>query len=197
MKSCESDREGSVKERFTRVAQTPLDEKAFPLGSESAQRLGYNPSEWNGLPPEVIDSFCGVGNPLSLGEPRPGQTVVDLGCGAGWDSILAAKKVGPGGHVIGVDFCEAMLAKAKRNADFFRLGQVEWMLCHLEQLPLPSGSVDLVISNGVFNLCQDKPKVLGEIDRVLRPGGRLQVADVLLDESVSSEEVARVGSWSD
>jgi ubiquinone/menaquinone biosynthesis C-methylase UbiE len=145
----------------------------------------------------VTESFCGVGNPLGLGELCAGQTVLELGSGPGMDSLLAARRVGPTGKVIGVDMCEEMIAKARHNAELLGLKNVDFVNAGIETLPLPDESVDVVISNGVFNLCFDKPRVLAEAVRVLRPGGRLHMADILLDEGVTPEEVAKKGSWSD
>ncbi len=187
----------AVKERFAAVAASPGQEKKFPVGPTSAKKLGYDPNEIDTLPASVTESFCGVGNPLGLGEVLPGQTVLDLGSGAGLDSVLAARGVGPTGKVIGVDLCREMIEKARRNAELLGLHNVEFVEAGIEKVPLPSGSVDVVISNGVFNLCPDKPTVLAESFRVLRPGGRLQMADILLHEDVTSEEVARLGEWSD
>jgi ubiquinone/menaquinone biosynthesis C-methylase UbiE len=153
--------------------------------------LGYDPQEIDALPAPVTDSFCGVGNPLGLGEVRPGQTVLDLGSGPGLDSLLAARRVGPTGKVVGVDLCREMVEKARRNALLLGLRNVEFVRAGVEKLPLPDDSVDVVISNGVFNLCADKPAVLAKASRVLRPDGRLQMADILLDEGVTPEEVAQ------
>ena len=149
------------------------------------------------MPASVTESFCGVGNPFSLGQPQPGQTVLDLGCGAGFDTLLAARRVGPSGRAIGVDMTPEMIAKARRNVYRLGLSNVELVLGAAERLPLPDASVDLVISNGVFNLCPDKPRALAEVFRVLKPGGRLQMADILLETHVTPEEVASKGSWSD
>ena len=145
----------------------------------------------------MTESFSGVGNPLGLEEVRPGQAVLDLGSGPGLDSLLAARRVGPSGKVIGVDLCPEMVEKALRNASLLGLHNVEFVNTRIENLPLPDGSVDVVISNGVFNLCPDKLKVLAEAFRVLRPGGRLQMADILLHDGVTPEEVAHKGEWSD
>ena len=145
----------------------------------------------------MTESFCGVGNPLDLGDVRPGQAVLDLGSGPGLDSLLAARRVGPTGRVVGVDLCLEMVEKARRNASLLGLRNVEFVEAGIEKLPLPDGSVDVVISNGVFNLCPDKPEVLAEVFRVLRPGGRLQMADILLHDDVMPQEVAQKGEWSD
>jgi arsenite methyltransferase len=179
------------------LSRSPEQEKKFPVGPASAKKLGYDPQEIDALPTPVTESFCGVGNPLGLGKVRPGQTVLDLGSGPGLDSLLAARRVGPTGKVVGVDLCPEMVEKARRNADLLGLRNVEFVNAGIENLPLPDASVDVVISNGVFNLCPDKPAVLAEAFRVLRPGGRLQMADILLEEGVTPEEVAQKGSWSD
>jgi arsenite methyltransferase len=187
----------AIQERFAAVAASPAQEKKFPVGPASARKLGYDATEINALADSVTESFCGVGNPLGLGEVCAGQTVLDLGSGAGMDSLLAARRVGPAGTVIGVDLCPEMVEKARRNAERLGLPNVEFVEARIEKVPLPDRSVDVVISNGVFNLCPDKPGVLGEVFRVLRPGGRLQMADILLHEEVTPEEVARLGEWSD
>jgi SAM-dependent methyltransferase len=187
----------AVERRFAQVARSPGQEQKFPIGPASAKKLGYDPQEIDALPPPVTDSFCGVGNPLGLGEVRPGQTVLDLGSGPGLDSLLAARRVGPTGQVVGVDLCPEMVEKARRNTDLLCLRNVEFVQTGIEKLPLLDASVDVVISNGVFNLCPDKPGVLAEAFRVLRPGGRLQMADILLHDDVRPEEVAQKGEWSD
>ena len=187
----------SVIDRFRRVAIAPDQERKFPVGPESAKKLGYQPAEVDALPSAVTESFCGVGNPFSLGDPQPGQTVLDLGCGAGFDTLLAARRVGASGKVIGVDMTPEMIAKARTNASLLGVTNVAFIQGAIEALPLPDSSVDLVISNGVFNLCPDKPRVLREVFRVLKPGGRLQMADILLEPHVTPEEVATKGSWSD
>lgn len=197
MNHSSTDLQTTVKERFAKVALSPDQEKKFPVGPASAKKLGYDPQEIDLLPSYVTESFCGVGNPLGLGELRAGETVLELGSGTGMDSLLAARRVGPTGKVVGVDMCEAMIAKSRHNADLLGLKNVEFVNSGIEKLPMPDESVDVVISNGVFNLCPDKPRVLAEAFRVLRPGGRLQMADILLEEGVTPEEVAKKGSWSD
>jgi SAM-dependent methyltransferase len=195
--SAAEDIRAAVKERFTQVALSPGQEQKFPVGPASVKKLGYDPQEIDALPPSVTESFCGVGNPLGLSEVGPAQTVLDLGSGPGLDSLLAARQVGPTGKVVGVDLCPAMVEKARRNADLLGLRNVEFIQAQIEKLPLPDASVDVVISNGVFNLCPAKPAVLAEAFRVLRPGGRLQMADILLHDDVTPEEVAQKGEWSD
>ena len=186
-----------IRERFVKVALSPQAETKFPVGPDSARRLGYDPAEIDALTVPVTESFAGVGNPLALGEPRPGEAVLDLGSGAGFDSILAARRVGPAGQVVGVDFAAAMVEKARRNATAVGVTNAEFRQGEADALPVESGWADLVISNGVFNLCLDKPKVLAEAYRVLRPGGRFQMADILLHDDVTPQEVAAKGTWSD
>jgi arsenite methyltransferase len=188
---------GSVIDRFAKVADSPSQERKFPVGPESAKKLGYEHAEVDTLPSAVTESFCGVGNPFSLGDPQPGQTVLDLGCGAGFDALLATRKVFPNGQIIGLDVTPAMVSKARDNAARLGASNVQFLLGEIESIPLPDSSVDLVISNGVLNLCPDKPRVLGEVFRVLKSGGRVQMADILLEHHVTPEEVTVRGSWSD
>ena len=187
----------AVAERFASLAASPEDEDTFPVGPESAKQLGYDAFRIDALPSSATESFCGVGNPWSLGRASPGDTVIDLGSGAGMDSLIAASLVGRTGKVIGVDMTPAMIHKAQRNADALGISNVEFRRGMLEQLPIDDNSIDVAITNGVLNLCPDKPAVLLEVHRVLRPGGRLQMADILLHEDVTPEQVAKRGAWSD
>lgn len=187
----------AIRERFAALARNPREEKRFPVGPDSAQRLGYAVHDLKALPPTATESFAGVGNPLSLGALQPGQRVLDLGCGAGLDSLLAARQVTPGGTIIGVDMVEAMLAKSLRNAAATGVTNFVALLGHADALPLDTAAVDVVISNGVFNLCLNKQQVVAEIWRVLRPAGRLYMADILLEEYVTPEQLVGMGSWSD
>jgi SAM-dependent methyltransferase len=191
------DLRASVIDRFAKIASAPDEEKKFPIGPQSAKKLGYDPDEVDALPSSVTESFCGVGNPFLMGEPQPNQTILDLGCGAGFDTLLAARRVEASGKVIGVDMTLEMIVKARTNAGNLGLMNVEFILGEIEDLPLPVNAFDLVISNGVFNLCPDKPRVLHEVLRVLKPNGRLQMADILLEPHVTAGELATKGSWSD
>jgi arsenite methyltransferase len=150
----------SVIDRFGMVATEPQQGRKFPVGAESAKRLGYQRGEVDGFPSSLTESFCGVGNPFLRGQPMPGQMVLDLGCGAGFDTLLAAQMVGPNGKVIGVEMTPAMIAKARNNAEIVGPMNVEIVLGDIENLPLSNDSIDLVISNGVFDLCPDKSGVL-------------------------------------
>ena len=153
-------------------------------------------NEIDELPDPATESFAGVGNPFSLGEVGLGQTVLDLGCGAGMDSILAARRVGPSGRVIGIDMSEDMVDKARQNAEVLGLTNVDFRCGQIEALDLADGTVDVAISNGVFNLCFDKPRVVAELYRVLAPGGHLFMADMVLEDHVTPEKVQLIGSWS-
>lgn len=186
-----------IRQRFVKVAICPTAPQRHPHGPASAKKLGYDAAEIDALPAVVVESFAGVGNPLGLHPVRPGETVVDIGCGAGVDSILAARKVGPSGLVVGVDMTAEMVKKATDNAVAAGVPNAVFHEGEADRLPVGDATVDVVISNGVFNLCLDKPKVLAEVFRVLRPGGRLQMADILLGEGVTDALVEKKGAWSD
>jgi ubiquinone/menaquinone biosynthesis C-methylase UbiE len=148
------------------------------------------------VPDATVESFAGVANPHSLGRIEEGATVLDLGCGAGTDLLIAAQMVGPTGHVIGVDMTPAMLERAAASAREMGIAdRVELHESLIECLPLPNGEVDIVISNGVIDLVPDKDAVFDEIDRVLKPGGRLQIADVVIHTEVSEDARARIDLW--
>ncbi len=185
-----------VRERFARIATNPGRERRR-IGPAVAKELGYDPGEIDRLPESVTESFAGVGNPLSLVEVRPGDVVLDLGSGAGLDSILAARKVGPSGRVHGIDFTPEMIERAQRNVAAVGLANVVFFESAIEAIPIPNDNADVALCNGLFNLCPDKPKALAEVYRVLKPGGRFAIADMLLEDSVPPEMVARKGAWSD
>lgn len=186
----------SICQRYSELADDPAKETAFPVGPRSAESLGYSPDEIDWLPASATESFAGVGNPLALGTLEASQVVLDLGCGAGMDVLLAARKVGPSGKVIGVDLTAAMVRKAQQNARQLGLDNAQFYEGDCAALPIGDQTIDVVISNGVFNLCFDKPRVVGEIYRVLRAGGRLLMADMILEDHVTTEKVQLIGSWS-
>jgi len=157
--------------------------------------LGYPTEETDRLPDSVIESFAGVGNPFVFGPLRSGETVVDIGSGAGLDSILAARQVGAKGRVIGIDMTPEMLNKARANAEALQLTNIEFREGYAEALPLESGSADVIISNGVINLSPDKERVLKEIVSALKPGGRLQFADIAVDISVPDSAKENIDLW--
>lgn len=186
-----------VRERFANLATDPTQEGRFEIGPASAKRLGYDPATIDALPLSCTESFAGVGNPLPLAALARGERVVDFGSGAGLDALLAARAVGPSGMVIGIDMTAVMVEKARDNARALGIENACFEIGELEAVPVASGWADVVISNGVFNLCQIKPVVAAEMRRVLAPGGRLAIADMLLEAHVSQEELAELGTWSD
>jgi SAM-dependent methyltransferase len=185
----------AIRAEYAVVAEHPDQGFHFHTGARLAAILGY-PEEWIAiLPPSAVESMAGTGNPFALGELMPGERVVDCGSGAGADSLIAARLVGPSGRVIGVDMTSEMLAKARRSAEVTGLHNVEFREGVLEALPVSDDWADVVISNGVLNLVPDKTIALGEFFRVLRPGGRIQLADIVLDRPVSSDSKTDVSLW--
>ncbi len=175
---------------YGRVAKEPDGEFHFHRGpAYAAGFLGYSADELAALPSDCTASFAGVGNPLAIGQIHAGETVLDIGCGAGMDLLLAAGRTGPAGHAIGVDMTDAMIERARKSADEAGMPQVEVRKGDATSLPVANGSVDVVISNGVLNLVPEKERGFAEIIRILKPGGRLHLADIALD--VELEEDAR------
>jgi len=185
----------AIQEEYAEVAACPMKGFHFHTGRFLADRLGYPSGRVDALPDPVVESFAGVGNPFSWGELAPGETVVDLGSGAGFDTMLAAQMVGAEGQVIGIDMTPAMLNKARRNAELLGLDHVELREGFLEELPVADATADVVISNGVINLCPDKASVLAEAFRVLKPGGRLQVADIVVAKAVPDDAKEDIALW--
>jgi len=160
-----------------------------------AYRLGYS-GEWlREIPEGAIESFAGTGNPFSLGTLNPGDHVVDVGCGAGIDSFIAARMVGPSGQVVGIDMTPAMLGKARASAEAADVGNVKFREGFGEDLPVSDGWADVVVSNGVLNLMPDKAVALEQMARVLKPGGRLQIADILVQKAVPESAKERIDLW--
>jgi arsenite methyltransferase len=184
-----------VREKYRAVATDPAGPFHFHTGRELARRLGYDADAVAALPDRAVESFAGVANPFQLRRPAPGERVVDIGSGAGFDSFLAAQQVGPDGQVIGIDMTPEMLDKSTATAAELRLEQVAFREGLAEALPVDAGWADVVISNGVINLCADKRAVLTEIRRVLKPGGWLQFADIANGRPVPEGALRDIDLW--
>jgi arsenite methyltransferase len=184
-----------VKLKYREVASDPTKGFHFHTGRPLARMLDYPMEVVDALPDRVVESFAGVNNPFSMGELQAGQTVVDIGSGAGFDSILAAQMVGRSGKVIGVDMTPEMREKSRSNAALLGLDNVVFRDGLAENLPVADSSVDVVISNGVINLCPDKLRVYREIHRVLKPGGKIQIADVVVQKPLPDDAVADIDLW--
>jgi arsenite methyltransferase len=187
--------EAKVKDLYRHVAQQPHGTFHFELGAPVALRVGYDPDLLAAVPSVATESFAGVGHFFDLADLQPGQSVVDLGSGSGTDAFYAAGLVGPTGHVYGVDFTQEQLDKARRLAADAGLTHVEFLEGRIEALPLDDASVDCVISNGVINLCPDKEAVFAEAARVLRPGGRLAIADIITEQTLTDAIVCNADLW--
>jgi len=182
--------------KYTDVALEPQQGFHFHTGRPLAAMLGYEDDDVAWLPESTVESFAGTGNPFELGRLRDGEVVVDVGCGAGFDTLLAARQVGPLGKVIAVDMTEAMHEKTRAGAAMLGLTNVDVRHGYAEELPVASETVDVVISNGVINLCPDKTAVMREVYRVLRPGGRFQIGDVLVHKEVPQDAKDDIDLWS-
>jgi len=184
-----------VREKYREVAADPHRTFHFHTGRSLATRLGYDEDAVEALPDRAVESFAGVGNPFSLRRVESGERVVDVGSGAGFDSFIAAGQVGASGAVIGVDMTDEMLEKSTATAHALEFDHVEFRRGYAEQLPVEDGWADVVISNGVINLCADKRAVFQEIHRVLRPGGWLQFADIANGKPVPPEALRDIDLW--
>jgi arsenite methyltransferase len=186
-----------VKSKYHSVAVDPLGSYHFHTGRPLARHLCYDETVVARMPESAIEAFAGVGNPFSQGALRPGERVVDLGSGGGFDCFVASEQVGAEGQVVGVDMTEEMLQRSRSAASAMGLGNVEFRQGVIEDLPVEDGWADVVISNGVINLCADKHRVFTEIMRVQRPGGRLQIADIATGKSVPEAAIRNIDLWTD
>jgi arsenite methyltransferase len=185
----------AIREEYEVVAHEPQRGFHFHTGRPLAGILGYEDEWLEGIPESVIESFAGTGNPFSLGAIQPGEHVVDIGCGAGIDSLIAGKMVGPEGRVIGVDMTAAMLQKARQGAAEAGMQQVDFREGYGEELPVPDEWADVIISNGVLNLMPDKDAGLREMARALKPDGRLQIGDILVQKAVPDSAKRDIALW--
>ena len=184
-----------VREKYREVAVAPNAAYHFHTGRAAAARCGYDAAIVDALPDRAVESFAGVANPFALRVLELGEHVVDAGSGAGFDSFVAAHQVGPAGKVVGIDMTNEMLNKSRETAEALDLAQVEFREGFLEAMPVESGWADVVISNGVINLCPDKRAVFDEVRRVLRPGGHLQFADIANGRPVPPEALRDIDLW--
>jgi arsenite methyltransferase len=184
-----------IKRTYAEVSEQPDKDFIFPTGRAWAKDLDYPPELLERVPDSAVESFAGVANPFSLGPLETGERVLDIGCGAGTDTLVAAQMVGPGGSVTAIDMTPEMLAKARAAAAQMGATNVSFVESEAERLPFPDGSFDVVISNGVIDLIPDKDAVFSEIYRVLTPGGRIQIADVSIQQPVSEEGRRNIDLW--
>jgi SAM-dependent methyltransferase len=185
----------AIRTEYAQVASDPGQGFHFHTGRRLARLLGYEEAWLEGMPEGTVAAFAGTGNPFALGAVQAGERVVDVGCGAGIDSLIAARMAGPGGAVVGVDMTPAMLCRARASAAEAGVGNVRFHEGLAESLPVADGWADVVISNGVLNLFPDKLAGLREMARVLKPGGRLQVGDILVQRSVGDKAKRDINLW--
>jgi SAM-dependent methyltransferase len=186
----------AIRSRYAGVACCAEGQFRYPTGLAGAEALEYEPTLTAEAPAAMLAGFCGVGNPFTLGDVEPGAAVLDIGCGAGFDLFCAARLAGPTGKVTGIDLTPEMAARARQNLAEAGLPDVDVRDGIAEELPFEENSFDLVISNGVFNLSPDKERLFAEIHRILRPGGRLQFADIVLREELPSAQMS-ARAWSE
>jgi arsenite methyltransferase len=187
----------AVKEKYRKVMANPRGLFSYPVGEESARGLGYDPAWFKLVPSDIVGRFVGVGNPFTIRRPKPGDRVLDAGCGCGLDTFIAAFMAGLSGKAIGIDLTLEMLSIPRTAAKSFENGNVEFREGSLEQLPFDDSSFDLVMSNGVLNLVPDKRSAFAELARVLRSGGAMVCADLLVMETIPQEVLAGMDAWSD
>ena len=185
----------AIKSEYKEVAEHPDKGFHFHTGRHLTKLVGYEDHWFEGVSERAIESFAGTGNPFAMGALATGERVVDVGSGGGIDSLIAARMVGPSGSVVGIDMTPAMLERARGAAADSGIGNVEFREAYMESLPVADAWADVVISNGVLNLTPDKQKAVGEMFRVLRPGGRLQIGDIVVDREVPAGAKKKIDLW--
>ena len=185
----------AIKREYSNVAIHPEKEYHFHTGRAALDRIGYDQVLYASVPEENITSFAGTGNPFSLGPINDGDVVVDVGSGSGFDALIASQMVGPEGRVVGIDMTHEMLSKARSGAKNMGANNIEFREGYADQLPLPANFADVLISNGVLNLSPDKEKTLRDWARVLKPGGRLYIGDILVSERIPQEALDDISLW--
>ena len=185
----------SIRQKYSRVSKSPQGQFQYPTGREGLEKLRYDRTLINSLPDDIASSYCGVGNPFSLGTISLGEKVLDIGCGAGVDTIIAGMMVGPKGSAVGVDLVPEMIVRAESNLQMTNIKNVRFQTTSSEDLPFPDGFFDVVISNGVINLIPDKESALTEIMRVLKSGGRFMAADQVAVSASKKDLKARLANW--
>jgi arsenite methyltransferase len=185
-----------IRKKYKQVAQEPERLFKYPTGKAGLEALQYDAEIIKALPETVMASYCGVGNPFTLGAISQGESILDIGCGSGVDTIFAAKMTGPTGKVFGIDLVPEMVRRAKENLAMANLDNVTYEVASAERLSFPGNNFDVVISNGAFNLVPDKAKALSEVFRVLMPGGRLMIADQILTGELPKAREQIIKTWS-
>ena len=185
----------AVGKKYSEVASNPQAKFNFPVGRKFAESVGYSSELLDKLPASISESFTGAGNPQPYIDIKPGEKILDLGCGAGLDLYLYAQATGPGGRVYGLDISEDMIAKTRRNMEILNVQNVDLLCASADSIPLPDGSVDLVAVNGIYNLSPDKNAVMREVVRVLRPGGRTIFAEIVLKAPLPKEIRKNINDW--
>ncbi len=187
--------EEGLRQKYAKVSVSPETLFRYPTGRAGLEALNYDPGILRALPESAVTCYCGVGNPFTLGPIHKGEAVLDIGCGGGGDTFFAAMMVGPQGKAVGIDMIPEMLERARENLLETHLRNVAFGEATAEDLPFPADSFDVVISNGVFNLVPNKARGLAEVLRVLRPGGRLMIADEVLSGELPKETKTRLDNW--
>ena len=184
-----------VRQAYSAAAEKPSDKHPFPVGRKFAESIGYPADILDQLPPSTIESFTGVSNVSIFASIPEGVTILDLGCGAGLDTLIAAQRTGTNGKVIGIDFSQAMIDRAKRGVQECGYVNVSFFVSDAEQVPLPDDSIDIALVNGIFNLSPFREKIFLELARIISDGGAVYAAELILKEPVESSTMCNMDNW--